>query len=200
MFTPSEDKLYRRGMRSTLPSQHEQASSIAFYATGRSICSSSALSAAKLDWMIRSPPASGRSAPGVSTPSSASSVASCFPSWSPGPFSSAASTSFLRAVPSPGLPSISTTRSVMRVFPAALPSYTQYALHALALRLPLAELFPQRLATGPIPRVALPNGLFDVAALVDVRQLGAGLKLSTPSAPDCCIDSYALVRETPLYK
>ena len=37
MFTPSEDKLYWRGMRSTLPSQHEQASSIAFYATGRCI-------------------------------------------------------------------------------------------------------------------------------------------------------------------
>ena len=35
MFTPSEDELHRRGMRSTLPSQHEQAFSIAFYATGR---------------------------------------------------------------------------------------------------------------------------------------------------------------------
>ena len=35
MFTPSEDKLYWRGMRSTLLSQHEQASSRAFYATGR---------------------------------------------------------------------------------------------------------------------------------------------------------------------
>ena len=35
MFTPSEDELHRRGMRSTLLSQDEQAFSIAFYAIGR---------------------------------------------------------------------------------------------------------------------------------------------------------------------
>ena len=35
MFTPSEDKLHRRGRRSTLLSQHELAFSIAFYATDR---------------------------------------------------------------------------------------------------------------------------------------------------------------------
>ena len=35
MFTPSEDELHRRGMRSILLSQHELAFSIAFYATGR---------------------------------------------------------------------------------------------------------------------------------------------------------------------
>ena len=37
MFTPSEDELHRRGMRSILLSQHELAFSIAFYATGRAM-------------------------------------------------------------------------------------------------------------------------------------------------------------------
>ena len=38
MFTPSEDELHRRGMRSILLSQHELAFSIAFYVLAGQLC------------------------------------------------------------------------------------------------------------------------------------------------------------------